>query len=107
MIAAAKADGGIDVAESQRILAQIERLELGTQAKAFLPQEYAKPLNLDGLLADVDSPEHAVEVYAASLLVIGGEGNPAEQVYLRELAQRLALEPALVQAVHQEVAAAR
>ena len=70
MIAAAKADGQIDTNESQAILNQINGLDLPADDKAFLFEEYARPLDLVALARDVDSPEHAAEVYAASLLMV-------------------------------------
>jgi uncharacterized membrane protein YebE (DUF533 family) len=103
MIAAAKADGHIDGDESSRIFSEINRLGLGPQEKALLFEEYSRPLDLDALVAAVDSPAHAAEVYAASLLAVELD-TPAERQYLADLAQRLGLEPALVDALHAELA---
>jgi uncharacterized membrane protein YebE (DUF533 family) len=49
---------------------------------------------------DVPNQEVAIEVYAASLLAIEVD-TPAEQAYLRALAQRLGLDAGTVQHVHQ------
>ncbi|MDJ0740057.1 MAG: tellurite resistance TerB family protein [Gammaproteobacteria bacterium] len=95
MITAAKADGQIDSAESQAILEQINGLDLPAEERAFLFEEYARPLDIAALVADVDSPEHAAEVYAASLLVVE-PATPPEQVYLDNLARELRLDTALV-----------
>lgn len=92
MIAAAKADGQVDAAESQQILAQVGRANLSADEKAFLLDELAKPLNLDAVLAGVRTPQQAAEVYAASRLVIA-EASAAEQAYLGLLAARLNLDP--------------
>lgn len=92
MIAAAKADGQVDAAESQQILAQVGRANLSADEKAFLLDELAQPLNLDALLAGVRTPQQAAEVYAASRLVIA-EASAAEQAYLGLLAARLNLDP--------------
>lgn len=91
MIAAAKADGQVDAAESQQILAQVGRANLSADEKAFLLDELAKPLNLDAVLAGVRTPQQAAEVYAASRLVIA-EASAAEQAYLGLLAARLNLD---------------
>lgn len=94
MISAAKADGQIDTAENQRIFDELNRLALSPQDKALLLEEYSSPSNLEAVVAAVDTPQHASEVYAASLLIIG-DATPAEQRYLDELAQRLRLDPGL------------
>jgi uncharacterized membrane protein YebE (DUF533 family) len=103
MISAAKADGQIDVSESQRILAEINRLELSPDEKAFLLEEYGRPLDLEGLVGAVDSPEHAAEVYAASVLILGVQPAPSEQIYLDALARGLRLDAALVSQIHTAV----
>jgi len=95
MIAAAKADGQIDIGESQKILEQINGLGLPADDRAFLFEEYARPLDLAALCAAVDSPAHAAEVYAASLLMLDPPSAP-EQVYLDGLARELGLDGALV-----------
>jgi uncharacterized membrane protein YebE (DUF533 family) len=99
MIAAAKADGQIDARESQAILNQINALELPAEDKAFLFEEYGRPLDIEALARDVDSPEHAAEVYAASLLMVEPP-TAAEKIYLDTLASSLGLEAGLVQQLH-------
>ena len=106
MIAAAKADGQIDTQESQAILNQINSLDLPPEDKAFLFEEYGRPLDIQGLAGAVDSPEHAAEVYAASVLLVDPPSAP-EQIYLDSLARALALETGLVQEIHATVAANR
>jgi uncharacterized membrane protein YebE (DUF533 family) len=103
MISAAKADGQIDVRESEVILAQVNALPLDDEAKAFLFAEYSKPLDIAGLVAAVDSPEHAAEVYAASVLVVH-PASPAERFYLSSLAGGLGLEPSLARQIESVVA---
>lgn len=95
MISAAKADGQVDTRESQMILEQVNNLPLDDEAKAFLFAEYSRPLDIEGLVAAVDSPEHAAEVYAASALVVHPP-SPTEQFYLDSLARGLRLEAGLV-----------
>ena len=95
MIAAAKADGQIDTRESQTILNQINSLDMAAEDKAFLFEEYGRPLDVQALTAAVDSPEHAAEVYAASVLMVEPP-SPPEQIYLDTLARELGLETGLV-----------
>jgi len=102
MISAAKADGQIDTQESQAILHQINGLDLPAEDKAFLFEEYGRPLDVEGLTRDVDSPEHAAEVYAASLLMLEPPSAP-EKIYLDTLARSLGLEAGLVQQIHTTV----
>ncbi len=102
MIAAAKADGQIDTAESQQILSQINSLDLPADDKAFLFDEYARPLDIAALARDVDTPEHAAEVYAASLLMVDPP-SPAERIYLDTLANELGLDVELVGEIHSAV----
>ena len=102
MIAAAKADGQIDAGENQRIFSQLQQLDLAAEEKAFLLEEFGKPLNIDALVKAVDSPEVAAEVYTASLLAVDTL-TPAEKAYLDMLAARLNLDQALVQELHTSV----
>jgi uncharacterized membrane protein YebE (DUF533 family) len=99
MIAAAKADGRIDAEENQRIFARLEAMDLDPQSKAFVFDELSAPLNLDAVVAGADTPEHAAEIYAASLVAMDAD-TPAEKAYLQMLAARLGLEPALVEELH-------
>jgi uncharacterized membrane protein YebE (DUF533 family) len=94
MIAAAKADGQIDAAESQKIHEQLARASLSAEEKGFLLEELARPLNVDAVVAGVRTPQQAAEVYTASRLVIA-DASAAEQAYLGLLAARLNLESAI------------
>ena len=104
MIAAAKADGQIDAAESQQILNQINGLVLSSEDKAYLFEEYGRPLDIATLARDVDTPEHATEVYAASLLMVEPP-SPPERIYLDTLARELQLDAGLVAEIHTTIQA--
>ena len=104
MINAAKADGNIDTRESSQIFSEINRLGLEAEEKALLMEEYARPVDIPSLVAGVSTPEQAIEVYAASVMVID-EQNLQEAQYLQSLAKSLGLDPALVMEIHQTVAA--
>jgi uncharacterized membrane protein YebE (DUF533 family) len=106
VISAAKADGQIDAQESQAILNQINTLDLPAEDKAFLFEEYGRPLDIQALADAVDSPEHAAEVYAASLLMLDPPSAP-EQIYLDSLARAIGLEAGLVREIHTAVAGSR
>jgi len=106
MIAAAKADGQIDTQESQAILNQINGLDLPADDKAFLFEEYGRPLDIAALARDVDSPEHAAEVYTAAMLMVEPP-SPPERIFLDTLANALGLESGLVQQIQATVAANR
>ena len=106
MIAAAKADGQIDTQESQTILNQINSLDMPAEDKAFLFEEYARPLDVPGLTASVDSPEHAAEVYAASVMMVDPP-SPPEKIYLDTLRRELGLEAGLAGEIHATVQANR
>jgi len=106
MIAAAKADGQIHAQESQMILNQINSLDMPAEDKAFLFEVYGRPLDLPGLIAAVDSQEHAAEVYAASLMMVDPP-SPPEQIYLDTLARELGLEAGLVGEIHTTLQANR
>ncbi len=99
MIAAAKADGHVTDEERLRISQQLIVSDLDGQHRAFVEEELAKPLDIDAVASQATSPEHAAEIYAASLLVIDGSG-PAERGYLAMLAARLNLDPKLVEHLH-------
>jgi uncharacterized membrane protein YebE (DUF533 family) len=103
MIAAAKADGRIDADENRRIFARMETMNLDADCKAFVLDELSSPLNLDAVVAGADTPEHAAEIYAASLVAIEAD-TPAEQGYLTMLAGRLGLAPELVTELHRAAA---
>ena len=99
MITAAKADGSIDQGEIERITGHLESEGAAPEAREFIGQEMLKPMDMDGLIRKVQTPQAAVEVYAASLLAIELDA-PAERDYLRRLAAGLGLDPTTVQRVH-------
>lgn len=104
MIAAAKADGHIDAQEQQRIFAKLGEAGLSSEEKGFLMDELSKPLDIDAIVGLADTPEQAVEIYAASCVAIDPD-DPAEQAYLAMLSARLKLAPELKAGIEREVAA--
>jgi len=105
MIAAAKADGHVDAQEQARIFAEMDKLPLGADDKAFVMDELRAKLDVDAVAGAAATPEEAAEIYTASLLAIDVD-NAAERGYLAMLAARLELDDALVAHLHGSVAAA-
>ena len=99
MIAAAKADGKIDAEEKAAIFERLNAMDLDADAKAFVFDELSAPLDLNAVIAGADTPEHAAEIYAASLVAIEAD-TAAEKAYLQMLAARLELAPELVAEIH-------
>ncbi len=90
MVAAAKADGNVDADEQQRLFAEVERLGLDSEAKAFVFDLLSRPVDLASVTSAVATPEQGAEVYLASRLAIDPD-VPAERAYLDALAARLKL----------------
>jgi uncharacterized membrane protein YebE (DUF533 family) len=99
MIAAAKADGRIESDEKDAIFKKLETMALSAEEKAWVFDELSSPLDINAVVARADTPEHAAEIYAASLVAITAD-TPAERAYLDALASKLKLDPALVSEIH-------
>ncbi|MDX2222269.1 MAG: tellurite resistance TerB family protein [Rhodospirillaceae bacterium] len=102
MIAAAKADGRINAAESGKIFAQIDDAGVTDADRTALMADLSRPQTPEDIARDVTCPEQAAEIYAASVLAVDRDG-PAERDYLRRLAQALRLDPALTQELHARI----
>jgi len=90
MVGAAKADGHIDAAEQRRLFAEVERLQLDAEAKAYVFDLLTHDVDLKSLVDAVRTPEQGAELYLASRLAIDPD-EPAERAYLDALAERLRL----------------
>jgi uncharacterized membrane protein YebE (DUF533 family) len=101
MIAAAKADGHMDAAESQKIMGQLESAGVGAQEKALLMQEMANTQDVNSIAAAAKIPEESAQIYLAALLVCDSQ-CAREQEYLGSLASALKLEPAFTHSLQQE-----
>ncbi len=95
MVAAAKADGHVSDDERARIDAELAKMELGADAEGMIRAELDAPLDVGHIAALARKPEEAAQIYAASVLVIGGP-DAADQGYLAMLAARMGLDPDLV-----------
>ena len=103
MIAAAKADGQVDQAESQKIFGQMEQAGLSGEEKAFLLGELAKPLDIEDVAKHATTSEVAAQLYTASAIVID-QANDRERNYLAMLAQRLNLPQGFIDQLNAQMA---
>jgi uncharacterized membrane protein YebE (DUF533 family) len=90
MVGAAKSDGHIDAAEQRRLFAEVERLGLDAEAKAYVFDLLTHDVDVQSLVAAVGTPEQGAELYLAARLAIDPD-QPAERAYLDALAARLRL----------------
>ncbi len=104
MIGAAKADGHMDAAESQKIIGQLESAGIGTQEKALLMQEMANTQDVQSIAAAAKTPQDAAQIYLAALLVCDSQ-CVQEKEYLTALAAALRLEPAFTESLQRELLA--
>lgn len=102
MVAAARADGHVTHAERTAIEARLTRLGLAAEMQALIAAELDSPLDVGRIAGLARTEAEAVEIYAASLLVVD-EAGEAERAYLAALADRLGLATALVAHVHAQV----
>jgi len=90
MVGAAKSDGHIDAAEQRRLFAEVERVGLDAEAKAYVFDLLTHDVDMQSLVAAVGTPEQGAELYLAARLAIDPD-QPAERAYLDALAARLSL----------------
>ncbi len=102
MLTAAKADGQIDADEQQRILGKLNEAGASQEMRQFIQDELRKPVDVDSIVSEVDSPHMATEVYTASLFAIDIDTR-GEQAYMNQLASRLGLPQTLVKQLHESL----
>ena len=90
MVGAAKADGHIDATEQRRLFAEVERLGLDADAKAYIFDLLTQDVDLYDLASAATTPEQRAELYLAARLAIDAD-EPGERAYLDALAARLGL----------------
>lgn len=100
LIAAARADGHIDEAETAAIEKGLAALP--ADVAALVRAELSHPLDVAAIAALADSAQAGREIYAASLLVCGGE-HPSEASYLASLAAALKLSVEEIATIEGEV----
>ncbi|KKK69886.1 hypothetical protein LCGC14_2929570, partial [marine sediment metagenome] len=97
MVQAAKADGEIDAKEHAALIDVIG--DSDPEDRAYLDRMLAAPMDLDGLVRDVPAGME-LETYTASVNAIDPD-NRAEAEYLHSLAEKLSLDKATVNQIHE------
>lgn len=105
MIAAAHADGRIDLGEHDKIVGSLKQAGLDGEAEAFFAKELNSPASVQDLAQSVRSPQEAVQLYAAARIAVA-DNSPAEQSFLSSLAAALKLDPKLAAHIDATAAAA-
>lgn len=103
LIAAAHADGHLTEAEARRIWQHALDQRLPNAILTNLQEKLAHPPTSASLAARATHFETRIEVYTASLMVIDEHCTSGEQ-FLEDLANRLQLPAALIEALHDSVA---
>ena len=99
MIDAAKADGRVDTAERQRIVAKVQESGADQRRRRSCSRNSSVRPIRTGSPPKPATRCVAAQVYAASLLAIKVD-TPEERTYLQALAGKLGLEPAVVAQLH-------
>jgi len=99
MINAAKADGHIDEAETERIVGKLKEGGIDDEERLFVAAEMRKPMDIDSIVRAVPNQQVATQIYAASLLAIEVDTDK-ERRYLQELAAALRLDDSAVGYLH-------
>ncbi|PSV43670.1 tellurite resistance TerB family protein [Photobacterium indicum] len=102
MIFAAKADGHIDIDEKTAITQWLQQNGITHDVEALIARWLDEPLNPHVIANAVDGLEQASEVYLVSLLVVDVD-HFLERAYLDALADALALPPALIERIEEQV----
>ncbi|WP_323846000.1 DUF533 domain-containing protein [Microbulbifer magnicolonia] len=89
MVAAAQADGHIDEREQRNIIGALEG-QLEKHELKELQQFLATPVDMDQIVARVNDPATAFDVYLVSAMTIN-EDNPREHAYMEQLAEKLGI----------------
>ena len=105
MIAAANADGVVDADERDKILKKLQSIGLSDEERGFIVKELLAPARQEEILAEVEDPNLGRQVYAVSLMAIEVD-TPAEQKYMRTLAQGLGLNDSAVAAICEKLGVA-
>ncbi len=101
MINAAKSDGQIDKAESERIIGKLG--DLDPEEVNFLRREMSAPLDVNAFVASVPRGMEQ-QIYAMSLMAIDLDTRQ-EASYLQQLAQGLRLSASVCNQIHEQLGA--
>uniref|UniRef100_UPI0022EAACC8 DUF533 domain-containing protein n=1 Tax=Falsiroseomonas oryzae TaxID=2766473 RepID=UPI0022EAACC8 len=103
MVAAAKADGGVDAAERAAIAAQLDAAGLSAEERDFVLADFDRPLTPEALAKEAKDPMLRARLYAAAFAG-AGEVTPAERAWLDALAKALKLDKAAAAAIEARLA---
>jgi uncharacterized membrane protein YebE (DUF533 family) len=95
MVAAAAADGRIDPAEHEKLVAGFGGESMPQAARDFLAREIAAPASIEAIAAEVTSEEAAVQVFTAARITVDPD-NVDEHTFLQDLAAALGHDDGLV-----------
>lgn len=99
MIQAAKSDGTFDDTEKEKLLGQLG--DVDAEEAAFVQAQMQAPIDVEGLVAN--TPEGlAQQVYAMSVMAIDLDTGDEAQ-YLHKLATAYGMQPAQVNAIHEQM----
>lgn len=101
MIAAAQADGRIDAQEQQNILQALEG-QVDSSDLEGLRNLLTSPVGLDDVVAEVNDPATAFNLYLVSAMTINPD-NAQERQYLDSLAQRLGISDDAARIIEQQI----
>lgn len=90
MVAAAHADGDLDVAEQAAIADALTGAGVSDEARALLLAGGTEVDAFDAAVLAAQSPNHSAQIYAAASAVASG-GDASERAFLQRLALRLGL----------------
>jgi uncharacterized membrane protein YebE (DUF533 family) len=105
MIAAAMADGQISPQEQLRIIERLDVLGLSQEERSTLFDEIRHPLPCAALVAQVNDPVLAIEVYTAAAMMVDTSCVAAGN-FLGQLSAGLKLPDSLVASIHKNTAVA-
>ena len=101
IIAAARSDGHID--DKEKLAIERGLSALPEDVAGLVSSQLTRPLDASAVAALADSEQAAREMYAASLLVTGGDDD-AEKAYLADLARALNLSPDVIEEIEARIA---
>ncbi len=102
MVYAARADGKISPNEQAAIQKQINMLNLGNEAQAFIDQAFKEPLNPKAIAQSIATSDEAMNIYAMTCAVTGLD-DPREVQYAKDLAMALGIPAQVQQAIQKKL----
>ncbi|MCW8127865.1 tellurite resistance TerB family protein [Microbulbifer halophilus] len=101
MVAAAQADGRIDEKEQRNITGALEG-KLDSADLEELRQLLTQPVDMDQVIARVNDPATALNLYLVSAMTIN-EDNPREKAYMDRLAEKLGISEEAVRTIERQL----